>query len=84
MDKESKERSWQEIKKIIEQRKDVRAQIMLDDMECLILQRELLDKLIEFKELSNKLRSLLEPPTQYDPERELTREEKIFYDKKCC
>lgn len=33
MDKESKERSWQEIKKIIEQRKDVRAQIMLDDME---------------------------------------------------
>ena len=36
---------WQEIKKIIEQRKDVRAQIMLDDMECLILQRELLDKL---------------------------------------
>ena len=84
MDKESKERGWQKIKKIIEQRKDVQAQIMWDDMECLILQRELLDKLIEFKELSNKLRSLLEPPTQYDPERELTREEKIFYDKKCC
>lgn len=84
MDKESKERGWQKIKKIIEQREDVRAQIIWDDMERLILQRELLDKLIEFKELSNKLRSLLEPSEMTDPERELTREGKIFCNRKCC
>ncbi len=84
MDKESKERGWQKIKKIIEQREDVRVQIIWDDMERLILQRELLDKLIEFKELNNKLRSLSELPEMTDPGRELTREEKIVCDRRCC
>lgn len=84
MDDKSVEQGWEKLKKIIKQRRDVRAQILLDDMECLILQRELLDKLIEFKELNKKLRSLLKPPRLSDLERELTLEEKIFCDRECC
>lgn len=83
MDEESKARGWEKIKKIIEERQDLQTKIIYDNMECLIMQRELLDKLIEFKELSEQTRNLTEP-ARPDPEEELTPEQKLFYDKKCC
>lgn len=83
MDEESKVRGWEKIKKMMEERRDIRTKIIYDNMECLIMQRELLDKLIEFKELSEQARNLTEPAGA-GPEEELTSEQKLFYDRKCC
>lgn len=83
MDEESKARGWEKIKKMIEERQDFQTRIIYDNMESLILQRELLDALIEFKELSEQARNLTEP-ARPDPEADLTPEQRLFYDRKCC
>jgi len=84
MEKEHKEQGWKKIKIQIERRQRVKALVPCDNMDLLIMQRELLDKLIRYKELREQVRSFSEPPERPDPEEDLTLEEKLFYARKCC